>query len=71
MDRFCELHEVFPFFSLLLRALLDFVHRTTRMGIIERFLPKEDRYAALMLYGMILAMCFNGYDAGIMTVSQP
>lgn len=38
------------------------------MGILETFLPKEDRYAALLLYGMVLATCFNGYDAGIMTV---
>ncbi len=38
------------------------------MGWFERFLPKEDRYAALMLYGMGFSTCFNGYDAGIMTV---
>jgi len=38
------------------------------MGFLERFLPKEDRAAALLLYGMVLATCFNGYDAGIMTV---
>lgn len=38
------------------------------MGLLERFLPKEDRYAAMMLYGMVFATCFNGYDAGIMTV---
>ena len=30
------------------------------MGLVEKFLPKEDRYAALMLYGMVVAMCFNG-----------
>ncbi|KAB8542080.1 hypothetical protein FH972_025543 [Carpinus fangiana] len=40
----------------------------TIMGFTERFLPKQDRYAALLLYGMVLATCFNGYDAGIMTV---
>ncbi|KAJ4993601.1 Sugar transporter STL1-like protein 8 [Stagonosporopsis vannaccii] len=38
------------------------------MGLLEKFLPKNDRYAALLLYGMVLATCFNGYDAGIMTV---
>ncbi|KAK3684590.1 hypothetical protein LTR37_020121 [Vermiconidia calcicola] len=38
------------------------------MGLIEKFLPKEDRFAALLLYGMVFATCFNGYDAGIMTV---
>ncbi|KAF2852947.1 MFS sugar transporter-like protein [Plenodomus tracheiphilus IPT5] len=38
------------------------------MGLLETFLPKNDRYAALLLYGMVLATCFNGYDAGIMTV---
>ncbi|KAK5175646.1 uncharacterized protein LTR77_000785 [Saxophila tyrrhenica] len=38
------------------------------MGLIEKFLPREDRTAALMLYGMVWALCFNGYDAGIMTV---
>ena len=54
------------------------------MGFIETFLPKEDRYAALLLYGMVFCTCFNGecskcvtsdcadivvgYDAGIMTV---
>ena len=38
------------------------------MGIVQKFLPPEDRYAALMLYGMVFATCFNGYDAGIMTV---
>lgn len=32
----------------------------TKMGFIHKFLPKEDRYAAVMLYGMILATCFNG-----------
>ncbi|QIW96337.1 hypothetical protein AMS68_001855 [Peltaster fructicola] len=38
------------------------------MGFFETFLPKEDRFAALMLYGMVFSTCFNGYDAGIMTV---
>lgn len=38
------------------------------MGVFETFLPKQDRYAALMLYGMVFSTCFNGYDAGIMTV---
>ncbi|KAH9871556.1 hypothetical protein J1614_005811 [Plenodomus biglobosus] len=38
------------------------------MGLVETFLPQNDRYAALLLYGMVLATCFNGYDAGIMTV---
>lgn len=30
------------------------------MGLLEKFLPKEDRAAALLLYGMVLATCFNG-----------
>ncbi|KAI9737324.1 MAG: hypothetical protein M1834_009477 [Cirrosporium novae-zelandiae] len=38
------------------------------MGLIEKFIPKNDRHAALMLYGMVFSTCFNGYDAGIMTV---
>lgn len=38
------------------------------MTLLSKFLPPEDRYAALMLYGMVFATCFNGYDAGIMTV---
>lgn len=38
------------------------------MHLLESFLPKSDRYAALLLYGTCLATCFNGYDAGIMTV---
>lgn len=38
------------------------------MGFLQTFLPAEDRHAALMLYGMVFATCFNGYDAGIMTV---
>lgn len=37
------------------------------MGFLSSFLPKEDRYAALMLYGMVSSTCFNGYDAGIVT----
>lgn len=36
--------------------------------MLENYLPPKDRYAALMLYGMVFALCFNGYDAGIMTV---
>lgn len=38
------------------------------MGFLHKFLPPNDRYAALMLYGMVFSTCFNGYDAGIMTV---
>ncbi|KAJ5138071.1 hypothetical protein N7526_004304 [Penicillium atrosanguineum] len=38
------------------------------MGLVEKFLPKDDRYAAMLLYGMVFSTCFNGYDAGIMTV---
>jgi len=38
------------------------------MGVVQKFLPSNDRYAALMLYGMVFCTCFNGYDAGIMTV---
>lgn len=38
------------------------------MGFLQRFLPENDRYAALILYGMVFSTCFNGYDAGIMTV---
>ncbi|KAJ4152895.1 hypothetical protein LMH87_009415 [Akanthomyces muscarius] len=38
------------------------------MGLLQRFLPENDRYAALILYGMVFSTCFNGYDAGIMTV---
>ncbi|CZR54495.1 probable ascus development protein 3 [Phialocephala subalpina] len=38
------------------------------MGFLQRFLPPNDRYAALLLYGMVFSTCFNGYDAGIMTV---
>lgn len=38
------------------------------MGLIDKFIPPNDRYAALMLYGMVFSTCFNGYDAGIMTV---
>jgi hypothetical protein len=37
------------------------------MGFLQTFLPPEDRYAALMLYGMVFATCFNDHDAGIMT----
>ena len=38
------------------------------MGFLHKFLPPEDRRAALMLYGMVFSTCFNGFDAGIMTV---
>ncbi|TVY48526.1 MFS glucose transporter, partial [Lachnellula occidentalis] len=38
------------------------------MGLLQKFIPPNDRYAALMLYGMVFSTCFNGYDAGIMTV---
>jgi hypothetical protein len=38
------------------------------MGILENFLPPDDRRAALLLYGMVIAICFSGYDMGIMTV---
>lgn len=30
------------------------------MGLLEKFLPKEDRFAALLLYGMVFSTCFNG-----------
>lgn len=33
---------------------------SAKMGLMERFLPKEDRFAALMLYGMVFSTCFNG-----------
>jgi hypothetical protein len=36
------------------------------MGFLQRFLPPEDRYAALLLYGMVFSTCFNGYDAGML-----
>lgn len=35
---------------------------------MQKFLPESDRFAALLLYGLVLTTCFNGYDAGIMTV---
>ncbi|GAB7364469.1 hypothetical protein MBLNU230_g5279t1 [Neophaeotheca triangularis] len=35
---------------------------------LKHYLPKEDRYAALLMVGMCFALCFNGYDAGIVTV---
>jgi len=38
------------------------------MGLIDKFIPRNDRYASLILYGMVFSTCFNGYDAGIMTV---
>jgi len=37
------------------------------MAILDRFIPPGDQRAALLLYGMVFATCFNGYDAGIMT----
>jgi hypothetical protein len=40
------------------------------MGLLETFLPKNDRYAALLLYGMVLSTCFNGYDAGKHRISD-
>lgn len=48
--------------------LAEKVHPTTIMGIVEKFLPRQDRRAALLLYGLVFTTCFNGYDAGIMTV---
>lgn len=33
------------------------------MGLIEKFLPKEDRFAALLLYGMVFSTCFNGLSS--------
>ncbi|KAF2431494.1 MFS sugar transporter-like protein [Tothia fuscella] len=38
------------------------------MAIIDNFIPPGDRRAALLLYGLIFAISFNGYDSGIMTV---
>jgi uncharacterized membrane protein len=38
------------------------------MGFLTTFIPPGDRRAALLLYGLTIAMCFSGYDAGIMTV---
>ncbi|KAJ2903332.1 uncharacterized protein MKZ38_010083 [Zalerion maritima] len=37
-------------------------------GFLTGFLPERDRYAAMLLYGLVLSTCFNGYDAGVMTV---
>ena len=31
-------------------------------------LISNPRFAALLLYSMVFSTCFNGYDAGIMTV---
>ena len=42
--------------------------KTDNMAFLETFLPPGDRHAAWLLYGMVLSLCFNGYDAGIMTV---
>jgi len=38
------------------------------MGLISTFIPPDDRRAALMLYGMVIATCFNGADAGVVSV---
>ncbi|KAF2672930.1 MFS sugar transporter-like protein [Microthyrium microscopicum] len=38
------------------------------MWFISTFIPPDDRRAALLLYGLVLATCFSGYDSGIMTV---
>lgn len=38
------------------------------MGFFQKVFLSNDRRAALLLYGMVFAICFNGYDAGIMTV---
>jgi hypothetical protein len=38
------------------------------VGFLQTLLLLEDRYAAFMLYGMTFSTCFNGYDAGIMTI---
>jgi hypothetical protein len=38
------------------------------MRLLDRFIPPGDRRAALLLYGLVFAISFNGYDAGIMTV---
>ncbi|EME83195.1 uncharacterized protein MYCFIDRAFT_196544 [Pseudocercospora fijiensis CIRAD86] len=34
--------------------------RIAAMGLLEKFLPKEGRFAALLLYGMVFCTCFNG-----------
>jgi hypothetical protein len=38
------------------------------MGFLQTFLPEKDRYAALLLYGMVFSLCFNGYDAGTLSI---
>ena len=38
------------------------------MRVLDRFIAPGDRRAALLLYGLVFAISFNGYDAGIMTV---
>jgi hypothetical protein len=38
------------------------------MGFLDTFIPPGDRRAALLLYGLVFAISFNGYDSGIMTV---
>jgi hypothetical protein len=37
------------------------------MGVLDTFIPPGDRRAALLLYGLVFAISFNGYDSGIMT----
>ena len=38
------------------------------MGFFSDFIPPRDRYAALLLYGMMVPQMFLGYDGGIMAV---
>jgi hypothetical protein len=38
------------------------------MGLVDKFIPPGDRRAAWLLYGLVFAISFNGYDSGIMTV---
>lgn len=33
------------------------------MGYLATFLPKEDRHGAVLLYVMMLALCFNGTES--------
>jgi hypothetical protein len=37
------------------------------MGFLDTFIPPGDRRAAMLLYGLVFAISFNGYDSGIMT----
>jgi len=41
------------------------------MGFLESFLPRDDRRAALLLYGLVISSSFSGYDAGVMSVILP